>query len=461
MMERQTSGPMQKSPSKSVGRKDEYTCEEVDSLSEQFEQIARRQMLSQGQVKLRATERDLLAVAENIRDKLKVAVSGEKGQLAEVFGGDCRRFHRIRCVLDEVKLSDMHASDRRWPDVAVQMDIIEQVLKELGLYKPWVPKKKAPECLRYLGVRSRITPGDKVFLRPEFEACEDVVFTVEPPLPAGLELDPSNGRITGELDAELAVGLQTYVVTARNEGGEASFELAFAVAPPAPGTIAYPVMAAEQLFVGEVVRIVPERGGGHPKEWSVDPELPEGLIISPGTGEITGVPVALAPVAAYLVTAANAGGKVSVPLQLGVAHAPPLCLSYPDLQERRGQRQAWAVRSRAGLAGCVPAGPERAFEALTSTCRQATGSLRGFLFGAVLVFFVADFGCGNADGDFYPHMLAVVPLAGMVAFSTTGQPINGSLECRRFSPGQHELRGENWEPTPPDYAQAFSVDGKP
>mmetsp|Transcript_94151 Transcript_94151/g.263037 ORF Transcript_94151/g.263037 Transcript_94151/m.263037 type:complete len:1162 (+) Transcript_94151:119-3604(+) len=332
MMERQTSGPMQKSPSKSVGRKDEYTCEEVDSLSEQFEQIARRQMLSQGQVKLRATERDLLAVAENIRDKLKVAVSGEKGQLAEVFGGDCRRFHRIRCVLDEVKLSDMHASDRRWPDVAVQMDIIEQVLKELGLYKPWVPKKKAPECLRYLGVRSRITPGDKVFLRPEFEACEDVVFTVEPPLPAGLELDPSNGRITGELDAELAVGLQTYVVTARNEGGEASFELAFAVAPPAPGTIAYPVMAAEQLFVGEVVRIVPERGGGHPKEWSVDPELPEGLIISPGTGEITGVPVALAPVAAYLVTAANAGGKVSVPLQLGVAHAPPLCLSYPDLQ---------------------------------------------------------------------------------------------------------------------------------
>lgn len=332
-MDRQNSQTSPKKLGKSTGRKDEYTCEEVDSLSEQFEQIARRQMLSPNTVKLRATERDLLAVAESIRDKLKVAVSGEKGQLAEVFGGDCRRFHRIRCVLDEVKLSDMHASDQRWPDVAVQMDIIEQVLKELGLYKPWVPKKKAPESLRYLGVRSRITPGDKVVLRPEFEVCEDLVFTVEPPLPAGLQLHPSSGQITGELDAEAAVALQTYVVTARNEGGEASFELAFAVAPPAPGTIAYPDMAAEQLFIGEVVRIVPERGGGHPKEWSVDPGLPEGLVISPGTGEIIGVPLAPTPIAAYLVTAANAGGRVSVPLQLGVAHAPPRCLSYPDLQE--------------------------------------------------------------------------------------------------------------------------------
>merc|ERR1719188_1911379 len=113
----------------SSARKDEYTSEEVDSLSEQFEQAARRQMLSPNTVRLRATERDLLAVAESIRDKLKVAVAGEKGQLAEVFGGDCRRFHRIRCVLDEVKLSDVHANDRRWPGVAIQMDIIEQVLK--------------------------------------------------------------------------------------------------------------------------------------------------------------------------------------------------------------------------------------------------------------------------------------------------------------------------------------------
>jgi len=98
-------------------------------------------------------------------------------------------------------------------------------------------------------------------LRPAFEACEDLVFSVEPALPEGLELNPSTGEITGKVDAEVAVGMQTYVVTVRNDGGEATYELAFAVAPPPPGSIVYPGLA-ETLFTGEAVRFVPEKGGG-------------------------------------------------------------------------------------------------------------------------------------------------------------------------------------------------------
>lgn len=63
--------------------------------------------------------------------------------------------------------------------------------------------------------------------------------------------------------------------------------------------------------------------GCTPTSFSVNPALPAGLALDPGTGAITGTPTAEAPWQAYSVTATHAGGSVSSTLDLAVGAALP------------------------------------------------------------------------------------------------------------------------------------------
>lgn len=63
--------------------------------------------------------------------------------------------------------------------------------------------------------------------------------------------------------------------------------------------------------------------GGAPTTWSVAPDLPAGLLLDPTTGSLTGTPLAPAPTATYVVTAANAAGAAAVDLQVTVGPALP------------------------------------------------------------------------------------------------------------------------------------------
>lgn len=312
-----------------------YTALEVDELNSKFEKCGERQETNKSSVvRLRAAERDLLAVAEAARDLLLKAVKGDKGLLSEVFGGNCIRFHRFRRVLDTVELSDMHSTDKRWSDLKTAMDIIEDVLKQLGLFKPWQIGKKAPEKVIYKGLRKRYAPGEQVQLMPEIEGGDPTGFTVEPALPDGLVLNSATGMISGQLRPGTEIPEQIYLVTAKNDIGQSEVQLVFAVSPPAPASLEYP--RAGDVVTGQEVNWEPAITGGAPKEWLVTPDLPSGMSID-SAGVITGSPTDSVAKTGYVITAKNASGEVSVSIGFGVKMAAPEAIVYAEAQTSYSQ----------------------------------------------------------------------------------------------------------------------------
>uniref|UniRef100_A0A7S4UC93 Uncharacterized protein n=1 Tax=Alexandrium monilatum TaxID=311494 RepID=A0A7S4UC93_9DINO len=312
-----------------------YTTEQVDELIRTLEKGAERQIATaHSAVKGVAAERDLLSSAESARDLLVKAVKGEKETLNSVFGaGDCEKIGRLRYLLDTVQLSDMHVKDQRWKHLREAVDTIEQVLKDLGTFKPWVPPTvQAPERLAYKGLRRRLSPGRRMNLKPEMDGGDGATFEVSPPLPAALELSAATGAITGRLQPGQLIDEATYVVTARNEAGETSVELVFSVKDTPPASLAYPNVRAE-ILAGEKVRWEPAIEGGLPTSWSVEPALPSGLVLDGTTGVIQGAVPGGVEVMVYKVAAANSGGQAEASVEFGVRAAAPRSPVYPCPEE--------------------------------------------------------------------------------------------------------------------------------
>mmetsp|Transcript_148349 Transcript_148349/g.413260 ORF Transcript_148349/g.413260 Transcript_148349/m.413260 type:complete len:1150 (+) Transcript_148349:72-3521(+) len=308
-----------------------YTADQVDSLYARFEKCAQRQNANKSSaVKLRAAEGDLLRVTEEVRDLLNKAVKGDRQLLVDVFGGNCMRFHRFRKVKETVELSPMHAKDPRWQHLSDSMDTIEEILKQLGTFKPFAAAGKvAPEIYSYKGHRERFTPGERVWMRPECEGSEADSFQISTGLPEGLSFNPTSGEISGTLKPGAEVPNATYIVTATNAHGETKIELNFTVGQPPPKSVVY-AEAPSACYTNEFVHWAPEIDGGKPKEWSVSPPLPPGLSLDPCTGTISGMPTDDAEPKDYTITAKNACGVASTVLSFRVKPAPPISLKYPD-----------------------------------------------------------------------------------------------------------------------------------
>jgi len=179
-------------------------------------------------------------------------------------------------------------------------------------------------------------------------------WSVEPALPKNLAVCQQTGAISGTLVEQLA--LTEHKVTARNLSGQASAVIAFAVTVAPPIHLVYPDAKAEFPF-GGVVYLTPvvilrtqeakkpavnwqlvrakflkrHRPGMMPKMlFTVDPELPSGLVLTSKTGIITGMPGKPFDPATYRVTARNDGGEISVDLHFGVRLVAPSSLSFPE-----------------------------------------------------------------------------------------------------------------------------------
>lgn len=136
-------------------------------------------------------------------------------------------------------------------------------------------------------------------------------YSVNPPLPANLNLNPMTGAITGT--ALVAAASVTYTVTVGDSAfatATNTFDLTVNVAL-APGT----TLVSRTLTAGAAAAPFTPlslTGGTQAYVWTVAPSLPANLAIASASGEITGTPVAAQGSSNFTVTGTDAAGaKVS------------------------------------------------------------------------------------------------------------------------------------------------------
>ena len=146
-------------------------------------------------------------------------------------------------------------------------------------------------------------------------------YSVTPALPAGLNLSPSTGLITG---TALTVSPSTnYVVKAANSGGSTTTTINLTVLEAAPRSLTYSPSA---LVCSQNVPCslgAPHHDGGQVDSYGISPALPAGLSINAATGAITGTPTVQSDQTTYTVTATNSIGSTTAQVTVTVNEPPP------------------------------------------------------------------------------------------------------------------------------------------
>lgn len=156
-------------------------------------------------------------------------------------------------------------------------------------------------------------------------------YSVSPPLPAGLSLDPSTGVVSGT--PTTVTGPDVYVVTATNVAGSATVGLSIAVGAGVepPSGLGYAVNPAVYTVGVPIVSNALARSSGGAATYSVSPPLPAGLSLNTVTGVVSGTATVVTPPGSYVVTATNAAGSAAVSLTITVEAGlePPSTVAYP------------------------------------------------------------------------------------------------------------------------------------
>ncbi|MFT3915366.1 MAG: putative Ig domain-containing protein [Anaeromyxobacteraceae bacterium] len=162
------------------------------------------------------------------------------------------------------------------------------------------------------------------------------------------------------------------------------------LAPPAG--LDYPA-GPHVLALGMATALSPGAGtGGAAEAWSVEPPLPSGLSLDPSTGAVTGAPAALAPMAAYRVTARNAAGGAEALLHLAVL--PPGDAWLSPAPGGLFTRAVWSFDARVAGGGAVR------LEASAGTIDGAGGYVAPWRPGPAAVRAVPDGGGAAAEARF-------------------------------------------------------------
>lgn len=136
-------------------------------------------------------------------------------------------------------------------------------------------------------------------------------------LPPGLELLPESGLIYG---TPSSAGQSTFTITATNETGSDSRSFTISIGPP----VEYPYLTTQSL--SEAVLQTPysstliAEGNPAPTFEVTSGKLPDGLVLNPITGEISGVPTTLGDFT-FGIQVENLGGTGYAEVQLSVLSA--------------------------------------------------------------------------------------------------------------------------------------------
>jgi len=135
-----------------------------------------------------------------------------------------------------------------------------------------------------------------------------VRWSVEPPLPEGLFIDPTSGVIQGT--ALFASPQRSYVVKATTRNGVGTANVNLAVAPTAVTVASVPAQTWTNGVA--ITPVQPSATDSDPTittfTWSISPALPSGVNLNTATGQISGTPGAIAAQTPHTLTATDTNG---------------------------------------------------------------------------------------------------------------------------------------------------------
>lgn len=155
-------------------------------------------------------------------------------------------------------------------------------------------------------------------------------YTVFPALPDGLQIDPTSGVVSGT--PRVLAAPATYTVRGANFEGSVTTRLQISVVAKAepPSNLNYGNQDAEYTVGQPIPPNHPSLSGGDVSGFAVQPALPDGLVMDPVTGVISGTPSRVAARTSFTVTASNSAGSTTTTLQIQVVdlRLPPTLLGY-------------------------------------------------------------------------------------------------------------------------------------
>jgi hypothetical protein len=192
----------------------------------------------------------------------------------------------------------------------------------------------APSALSYASVPSTYN-GSPLF--STVTAASTLVYSVSPALPTGLSINTGTGTISGSTSTVVASA--TYTITATNTYGNTTTTVTFATGA-APSAFSYTPAASPSYTVGtEITPLVAviTPGTGTPT-YTVSPSLPDGLVLDPNTGGISGTPISITASTAYTVKATTIYGfttrvitfSTAVPLSTDSFEKSAVVRAYPN-----------------------------------------------------------------------------------------------------------------------------------
>lgn len=215
------------------------------------------------------------------------------------------------------------------------------------VYKTFVQAKNSQSAMN-TSIEMRLVPSEPTSLRysesnkfsleatlemtalqPRWAGGAPRIFAVVPPLPAGLNLDPVTGVISGKPEQVLKTSISGHVISGANATGFVSRAIQITIKPQAIAAITYP-LSSYSFDDGEPIpSILPSLNGGLAESFSISPALPRGVFLNSETGEIFGTPAAVSSLRAYTVRAVNDSSSVTTRIQIQVGAKPPRTLIYP------------------------------------------------------------------------------------------------------------------------------------
>jgi hypothetical protein len=187
-------------------------------------------------------------------------------------------------------------------------------------------KIAAPTNLNYV-VPSRFYTGVEIStISPTNSGGVISSYTIDKPLPLGLNLNPSTGAISGTPSAITAA--TEYVITGTNSNTSTSKTINFEVVIPPPTNLSYPGSPYQFYQFVPISTLTPSVTGQVNSYTIVPSVLPAGLTFNTTTGIISGTPTALSSNTLYTITAINTTDRTSTTINIAVVIPPPTNLSY-------------------------------------------------------------------------------------------------------------------------------------